>query len=465
MKKVAFLMALLAVLLSACAPRAIRPTVGQTTEPTAEQTSQPPETTVQTEPIQTESTAGAEISWDSPDHAAFQKALIRIHDELYFPELPDAGRIEVWEPGTIEDEKFAIFDVDGDGQDELLISIANTYAAGMCEVIYGYDAGTDGVQVEAYTYAAVTHYPGLLQVRASHNHGYAGDVMWPYQVSVYDEAEDVYKDAYIVDAWGKTIADYDPLLEMPYPEEIDTEHDGYVYLITENEELKILNRADFEKWEAALLAGKEPLVIPWQKMTAWNIGLENPDNTKIIRWSTDDLLYQTDFELCAGRNGTVQLYGKKTSDSFYGASDAVVQLEDGRVIPISIQDGLLCHWEDSSIFYTEAFNPDSGLILEDINFDGYTDIGLQVQVAAYNMPQVYWYYDPDTASYQVLGSFLNPLTVDPVSERCTEEYHSGPVYYKEIYKAQGRLLELEERWITEYIDGQPTTRKDDHIGE
>ncbi len=450
MKKAAFLMALLAVLLSACAPRAI--------PPAAEQTSQPPQTTVQTEPVQTESIAGSEISWDTPEHAAFQKALIQIHDEQY---LPNLDRVELWESGgTIEDERFAILDVDGDGQDELLVSISNTDTAGMCEVIYGYDAGTGGVRVEAHTYVAVAHYPGMLRMNASHNHGYAGDVLWPYQVFVYDEAEDVYRDTCIVDAWDKSIADYDSFREMPYPEEIDTEHDGFVYLITENGERRILNRHDYELWEAELFAGKEPLTIPWQKMTAKNIGR----NTTVTRWGTDEKLYQTDFELNVGNPGVVELYGRKTDEYHYGVSDVVVRMWDGTVIPLDVQEGVTRWRGQSGEYYTEALNIDGGLILEDVNFDGYTEIGLQVQTAAYNMPYVYWYYDPDSASFRFLNGFLYPLTLDRLSERCILEYHDGQTYYKEIYKARRPFLELEERWITEYIDGKPTTRKDDRIG-
>ena len=33
---------------------------------------------------------------------------------------------------------------------------------------------TGGVRVEAQNYVAVTHYPGMRKVDASHNHGYAG---------------------------------------------------------------------------------------------------------------------------------------------------------------------------------------------------------------------------------------------------------------------------------------------------
>lgn len=141
----------------------------------------------------------------------------------------------------------------------------------MCEIIYGYDPQTDGVRIESYSYVGVTHYPGMLKVEASHSQGYAGDVLWPYAIAYYDEAEDSYKDAFYVDAWCKDITDYDSYTETPYPDDIDTEHDGYVYLITENGERRFMNRADYEKWEAGIFTNKEPLTIPWQKITTANI--------------------------------------------------------------------------------------------------------------------------------------------------------------------------------------------------
>ncbi len=441
MKKTALMIALLAVFLSACTSKG-------KTEAT--------ESISQT--VQPELSAVESFSWDT--HRAFQKALTQIHDELYWPELQYERRIEVHEPGTIEDEQFAIFDVDGDGEDELLVSIFNTFTAGMCEVIYGYDAGKDGVRVEAQTYVGVAHYPGILRVSLPHNQGNAGDVLWPYQVLVYEEEEDAYREICSVDAWNKEISDYDSYLDMPYPEEIDTEKDGFVYLITENGELTILNRGDYEAWESALFSGKEELIVPWQKITAENIGLESQEHPIVL---PGNLLHQTDFTLCAGKVGTVELYGKK-SDGYYRVSYVGVRLEDSTLIPLSVQDGLAKYWGQDGISDTESWAADSGLVLEDVNFDGYTDIGLQIQVTAYNSPYVYWYYDPDSAAYRVLGSFLCPLTVDPIAERCTEEYRDGQTYYKEIYKAQGPLLELEERWITEYVDGQSVTRKETPAG-
>ncbi len=195
------------------------------------------------------------------------------------------------------------------------------------------------------------------------------------------------------------------------------------------------------------------------EQTAETVGTEIQNTTP-----SGELLHETDFTLCAGKEGTVQLYGKKKDEYYYGVCDAAVRLEDGTVIPFSVQDGLACYWEQTDVSYTEAWGPDGGLILKDVNFDGYTDIGLQVQTPAYNSPYVYWYYDPDSASYRVLGSFLSPLVVDDVTERCTVEYRDSQVYYREIYKTQGPLPELEERWITEYVDGQSVTRKDPQVG-
>lgn len=213
----------------------------------------------------------APFTADTPTGRAYQKALRTIHDKLCWPELPDAGQILLLEPGTIEDELFAIFDVDGDGQEELLVSVSNTYTAGMREIIYGYDPQNGGVRIEADCFVAVNHYPGLLMVDSSHNQGYGGDIIWPYTIMQYDEVADEYRVAFMVDGWCKEIAAFDPYTGMAYPEEIDTERDGYVYLITENAQTRIVNRADYWKWQAQVFSGKDALTIPWQTLTGANI--------------------------------------------------------------------------------------------------------------------------------------------------------------------------------------------------
>ena len=71
----------------------------------------------------TEATAPAEDG----TREAFQAALKTIHDDLRWPDMDgETGKIEIFEPSTIEDEQFAICDVDGDGEEELLVSVSNT---------------------------------------------------------------------------------------------------------------------------------------------------------------------------------------------------------------------------------------------------------------------------------------------------------------------------------------------------
>ena len=144
------MLAVMLLLLSACGGKKAPETTAQ--EPsTAATESTPVETAA--EPTQPETTVP-----DRNDAArsAFQRALRTVHDDLRWPELPDSGNIEVWESGTIEDEQFAVTDVDGDGEEELLVSVSNTYTVGMCEIIYGYDPQTDGVRIESYSYVGVT---------------------------------------------------------------------------------------------------------------------------------------------------------------------------------------------------------------------------------------------------------------------------------------------------------------------
>ena len=245
---------LTALLLCACAPQETVNTIATAT-PT-NQTAAPAETSAQAEDAARE---------------AFRAALNIIHDDLYWVDLgAENGKIECFEPYTIEDEQFAIFDVDSDGKQELLVSVSNTYMAGMRLAIYGYDAVADGLKLEAEGFPAVTIYPGMIKMLSSHNQGHAGDVLWPYGILKYDPAADGYRFQCSVDAWDRNLSETD-YEGNPYPADIDVDNVGHVYLISDETGTRTLNQADYEKWESELLAGKEEITIPWQKLTAENI--------------------------------------------------------------------------------------------------------------------------------------------------------------------------------------------------
>lgn len=238
---------------------------------TAAPTTAAPETTEAVTTAPAETTAAAQ-SDDSAALAAFRTALQRIRDEHYWPNMePTDMAIELFEPATFDDEQFAIFDVDGDGEKELIVSISDTYSAGMCEAVYSYDPATGGVRLEAQDFPGSEYYPGLIKDISSHNQGYAGDALWPYSIAAYDAGTDTYVYQCYVDAWMKEISDtyFDG---TKYPTDIDVNNDGYVYLITDqNGSMTTLSKADYAAWEQEQFGGQAPIDIPWQKMTAGNV--------------------------------------------------------------------------------------------------------------------------------------------------------------------------------------------------
>lgn len=170
------------------------------------------------------------------------------------------------------------------------------------------------------------------------------------------------------------------------------------------------------------------------------------------------MLHEQTFSLCENSEATIYLYGKHTGDYQFGVSAVQITLADGRQLALDIPYALGQYWDSVGTGYTEALTSEGGLIVEDVNFDGYADIGLQVQTDALNLPYIYWCYDPQAESYCYLGDYPCRLTVDPQEQSCTVDYHYGQTYYLDIYKPEGLTLTLVERQITEYIDGQEVTR-------
>lgn len=191
----------------------------------------------------------------------FRTALDTVHNDGYLPVL--AQQVESYE--SIENEDFAIYDVDGDGKEELLVRISDTYMAGMETVIYGFDEDTGALYTELTAFPALSFYPGLIKEQVSHNHGKAGEVLWPYYVHRYDPAKDTYEELAYADAWSREFDSKD------FPEALDTDHVGAVFLITENAQTRTVSYSDFLAWETPLFAPLPVIEIPWQKLTNANI--------------------------------------------------------------------------------------------------------------------------------------------------------------------------------------------------
>lgn len=176
----------------------------------------------------------------------------------------------------------------------------------------------------------------------------------------------------------------------------------------------------------------------------------------------DPVLCEVPISLTADKTGTVRLHGKETSEYFYGISNVEIIWRDGSATSFSTMEAMRDYWADVPSFdtgYTQApltdGIQDGGIQLEDFNFDGYTDIGLQAQVPAYNQPYVYWFYSPDTGEFLYHGNYICPLVPDAESQKCTVNYHDGQDYYTDYYDVdESHNLVLCQRDVTQYIEGK-----------
>lgn len=228
------------------------------TAPVVEPTEQPTE----------EPTAGAQET--DKARAAFAAALNNLMTNHALPDGTDCGFDENADPAG---NQFAVFDVDGDGADELILAYTTTAVALQTQGIYAYDAQTNALRAELIEYPLLTIYDnGRIQADWSHNQGLAGR-FWPFTLYAYDAAADAYQNIGMVDAWDKDFAAVDAD-GNPFPEALDENGMGLVYYLMTNgvyETVAPVSAEAYEAWRAANLGGAEVVLPPYQPLTGENI--------------------------------------------------------------------------------------------------------------------------------------------------------------------------------------------------
>lgn len=208
---------------------------------------------------------------------ASEGSRMRVYQEVlenfaYEHLFPDGSQVPVDSAfGSMEGNHFAVADVNGDGEEELLISFTAGPMAAMILYVCGYDGDTGSVTVELREFPAVTFYPGgAAAAEMSHNHGMAGDKMWPYTVHTYDPEKGTYLPGASVDGWDRTLGETDYNGE-PFPEKVDGDKDGYVYLISRDGATRYLDGGDYEAWRETQGLAAEPLNVEYHAVTRDNI--------------------------------------------------------------------------------------------------------------------------------------------------------------------------------------------------
>lgn len=178
---------------------------------------------------------------------------------------------ECRENGTedISGNRFAVYDVNGDGENELITQRSNTYMTAMRERIYS----ADGTELFS-SFPDVTYYDnGAVQIGWSHNQGWAGDRLWPYTLYRWDGAG--YEELASVDGFDKSLRE--GLGVELFPDELDLDGDGYLYyIITEPggyapDYGTPMDNADYEAWLDSYIGGAAVLDIPYVPLTAETI--------------------------------------------------------------------------------------------------------------------------------------------------------------------------------------------------
>ena len=188
-----------------------------------------------------------------------------------FPEARDLG----YDGSDMAQNKFAILDIDGDGNSELVFSYTTTYNAGMAVMIYDYDNTTGMIREQFCQYPSVTYYDnGIIMAKASHNHGMGGD-FWPYTLYRYNSETDIYDQIASVDAWDKSFTQQDSQGNL-FPDSIDQDGDGMVYYIisyAQSEDVQPVDNTQYDEWYQSYIGDASQIQIPYQKLTERNIAI------------------------------------------------------------------------------------------------------------------------------------------------------------------------------------------------
>lgn len=217
----------------------------------------PPETSLPSESpaepeVQPEEPSVPPAAW-SGRLADYQEVLEEVYQSSEDPERSQ------YENGP----SFALYDVDRDGGEELIVQNTGGSMADMWTRIYGYDEAAKTAYVELEEFSGLSYYDnGIVEALWSHNQGMAGDALWPYNVYRYNGEAGVYQQIAAVDGWDKGLSDV--WGGASFPDDVDRDGDGFVYyIITEEggyapDYGEVMDNADYEAWRETYLSGAFP---------------------------------------------------------------------------------------------------------------------------------------------------------------------------------------------------------------
>ena len=212
------------------------------------------------------------VTPDPEARATFTAALEALISDYVLP-----GGVPVDPPGTQDGmaaNQFAVCDVDGDGEEELVIGYVSGMYAGYRGMVYRYDPASGRLETQLEEFPMLTFYDnGAVQAGWSHNQGRGGR-FWPYTLYQYQPGEDGYSCVGSADAYDFEIAANNNFLD--YPHETDTSGAGFVfYLYPESlddyGQAPAVDLSDYLAWREEYVSGANRLAVPYQALTRENV--------------------------------------------------------------------------------------------------------------------------------------------------------------------------------------------------
>ena len=168
---------------------------------------------------------------------------------------------------------FAVSDVDGDGQEELVLLQSCEIYAGYRGYVLAYDPVSGAVKIALSEFPDLTFYDTRAVAAGwSHNQTRGGRFS-PYTLYVYDPSTDTYRNVGSVEAWDRRFSDNHPD-DLPFPEELDTSGTGFLYYITDaqtSERVGPVDASVYEAWRDQYLDVDGALPLTWHALSEENI--------------------------------------------------------------------------------------------------------------------------------------------------------------------------------------------------
>lgn len=123
----------------------------------------------------------------------------------------------------------------------------------------------------------------------------------------------------------------------------------------------------------------------------------------------------------------------------YEGAQAIVRIEDGRVIAGTEDDALTLGTFDPSA----QWNDEMGVLLMDVDYDGYLDVGI-LEGVGYGGVNFFWsFYRSDAEQLFVpVGTLSNPER-DDIMGTVLSTSRSGPFWTRDVYRPEGDSLNLQ----------------------